>query len=293
MLVSLPIGYFILLSNLGKDPRKLLAGIILLFSIGPVTKYIVAGFYFGGGDILMHVKFIEQLLRSGDPATISSLYSLFPAYHILMASTSLITSLPAYDSLMIMGLICLSLVLLFIYVIIRAGAGSGDLTLPIFTILLLSLVPSISFYTSYFYPQSMAITLLVIFLYTSSAYTDDWGSIRFAIISIVVMTSLVLTHHLTIVLASVPIVLLPLIALYIRRADNFRVKGLQRKVVYPALIPITLLMIAAVTYWSYIGTKFVVALLHAAINVIPVGGAVNTGGGEYIGFGGVTANTDP
>ncbi|MUV57244.1 hypothetical protein [Halogeometricum sp. CBA1124] len=176
LLTLLPLGYLLLAFRLMvREPtKKLLPEIVALFTVPPLSKYLTTGFYFGDGDILFHILHVNQLLSRGTAAAIHGpvdQYRVFPGYHLLVGNLHLFTDLSVYDSILSLGIITYSLLvipLLFLLsqVVLRRLSLSLSIALGA------SLVYSISYHTTYLFPQSLVVPLL------SSSSSSCFDSLR-------------------------------------------------------------------------------------------------------------------
>ena len=181
-------------------PSKSLVGqILVLYTVGPVTRYLSTGFYFGSRDILGHTKAIQTLLATGRIGSIDavySTYSTFPALHVVSASVSAITGLPAYDSLMFLGAFAYLIATAAVIYLVREILSPTEAIGVGIVFGTLSIVQN---YASYFYPQAFATAAIVYFLYVTVRSESAPASVRFAlsVASVMAVVVLALSHHVS------------------------------------------------------------------------------------------------
>lgn len=173
--------------------------IAILFTVSPVTKYLSTGFYFGATDLLSHVRAIELLYRTGRLDAIGAAYSTysdFPALHVLSGAISAFTGLPAYDSLVLLGILIYTTVVIAVFYLCRAVLSPAE---SIAVTLVFSLLSIVHEYTTYFFPQALATALLVFLLYAvvrrkSIPSAEDTP---LSLATVLVTSGLVFAHHVT------------------------------------------------------------------------------------------------
>jgi len=160
------IAYQLLFVSVGKT---IVPQIAILFTVSPATKYLSTGFYFGATDLLSHVRAIELLYRTGRLDAVGAAYSTydaFPALHILAGAISAFTGLPAYDSLIVLGMLTYTTVVVAVFYLCRAVLSPTE---SIGVTLVFSVLSIVQNYTTYFFPQALATALLVFLLYAVGA----------------------------------------------------------------------------------------------------------------------------
>jgi hypothetical protein len=179
--------------------RGVVASVAALFTVGPITRYLSTGFYFGDVDVLGHVRAIELLVETGDVASVGTAYatySSFPGLHVVSGVISTVAGVPAYDSLMLLGTVtCLAAVVSTVHlgrVLLSPieGVGVG---------LVFAILSLIQFYTSYFYPQAFATTVLVVLLYVLARrnHTPPTFHYSLSVVAVGAVLVLALAHHVT------------------------------------------------------------------------------------------------
>ena len=291
LLLFLPAAYLVVGTQLptARAPVSFLGQLMVVFAVPLVAKYLVTGFYFGGTDTLVHVPAIEGLLASHSIRGIPGTYTYFPLFHVLLGSVSLLTTLPPYDSLVVTGILVYTLLVPVTYLAAREYFRSTRVARAVavgFTV-----APSVSYYSLYFFPQSLAIALFVVAaLVFVRARTARSNHRRYTVLFLVLLFATTLTHHLTYLL------LLPLVGVVVvvyglqAGLDSLRRVRSGERVRHRSsglLLPLVGLSMALV-YWSFsqraILTGFVVGLLGVV--------TVTTGGGTASYLFGVAPTTD-
>lgn len=254
-------GYLLLYLQLraGTGTRLLLFQTVLLFTLVPVSKYATTDFYFGSGDILHHVGYARELVAAGSTAGISSTYSSFPGLHLLTATVHLVTGLPVYDSLLSTGLayssfFTLPLVFLFAYHVSR------DARFAVLTTVMASTVTYVVYYTTYFFAQALAVPLFLFLVYLAyrigparrSLRSAHWTVLReaprWSLVALLVVLSILPTHHLTVILFTPVVVLLLAGTLAVERFGGNASEG-DGIAAFNAVPPVASIVLAPV-YWS-------------------------------------------
>jgi hypothetical protein len=250
LLVLLPLGYGLLAWQIvnGVPTNRLLAQTLVLFSLPPVFEYLTSGFYFGYGDIFKHVLWVENLMSTSQLSSIFSSYQLFPGLHLLIGSVSTITGLPPYETFILVGILSYAEAILVVYLL--AYVLFDTRLPPILVAIAATMLSTISFYATYFYPESLAVVLILNILLISLCVSVYPGYRRLSAIALILGCAVVITHHLTIALF-VPILVLYVVGLkllpYTPLTDDESVRaGTPLK---PRFILIAIVGLASVFYW--------------------------------------------
>lgn len=181
------------------DPRRELPQLTALFLLSPVVKYLTAGRYIGHGDLLTHVKLVDNITASGsiDAIATASYYDV-PGLHVIAATISSVSGLGAYDAVLVTGLVAFSLVVPAVYLLAYRITEDGVLALS--TAFAIVLFSDISFFVSYAFPQSLATVIIVVLMLLGSMVSRDAIKYRVTGIFVIVTLALSFTHHLTQVL---------------------------------------------------------------------------------------------
>lgn len=290
LVVALPLGYLLVVYQLlaGATTRVALPQAISLFLISPVTKYLTLGFYFSGGDTLFHVHHIERLLTDGSVMAISGeyighgLYSYFPGLHLFIGSLSSITGLDAYGALLAGGTLVYGvLVILLLYVFARVALQWSRVAL--YVALSATLLYPLSYFATYFFPQALAVPLLIFVIYIGFRATASQNSrpLNWTATGLLVMGSAVFTHHLSFILLTPIITILALLPIAV---SVFRDREFNRdSLFHPQIFPLVAGWIAAVTYWTVAADSFIINF-SLAIRSILEGFLIAESSSEAAGF---------
>ncbi|MFD1597917.1 hypothetical protein [Halobellus rarus] len=279
IVVGLPVGYSALILQLrrGVPTREFLAQAVALYALDPLTKYLSTAFYFGRGDIPKHVHYIDLVATTGTWRSIPELsfYHYFPGLQTLGGSISLLTGFPAYDSLMLTGIVTYAIVICVSYLLARLLFSAQPIALCV--ALGTSMLAPIHRYSVYFYPQAFAVALVLILVFLSVRYidADSTGYVEYLLLSAPLVVALWFTHHLTVVLF-VPI-LLCLVAIPILAERVFGVGDMIR----PRIPVLAIWVLGSVQYWLAQGV-FVSSLLDSVANVFSQGEIAESEAGATI-----------
>lgn len=251
VLVASVVGFSLVLYQWmrGGVSEWLVAQVAALFTLGPVTRYLSTGLYFGSRDVLGHTRAVKLLLGTGRITSIDvaySTYSSFPALHIASASVSAVSGLPAYDSLILLGTVAYLIATLALIYLVRTlvSPAAGVATGIVFATL--SLVQT---YASYFYPQAFATVIVVCFLYVLVREDSVPLPLRFplSVVSVVSVVVLSLSHHVTQILFAgiVGVLFVPSV---LARVGAGRRLGINERA--PRAVPLLLALTAGLTYLS-------------------------------------------
>ena len=179
--------------------KAVVSQIVVLFTVNPVTKYISTGFYYGETDLFGHVRAIELFTQTGQIEKIGEAYTTygdFPALHIVSASISSFTGLPASDSLLSLGILTYCATVLAVYYICQSILSSSHSVAITFIFASLS---TIYYHTSYFFPQAFATAIFILFLYIIIRRERSVQSFQpfLSITSALIVVTLAFAHHVT------------------------------------------------------------------------------------------------
>lgn len=278
IMFGLPVGYALLAFQIDKRvaPDWLLAQILALFALDPISKLLSTDFYFGRGDIPKHVRFAELIATTGTWRSIpeANLYHFFPGLQTLVGSVSLLSGLSEYDSLVITGIVTYLTVIVVAYLL--AGLVFDDRLLPICVALSVSVLGPVHRYSVYFFPQSLSVGLVLVVLLAAYRFDAVPGE-RYAthlLIASPVVVALWFTHHLTTVLFA-PLVLC-LIAVPVI-ADRYGLEGVRR----PRLFPLAAWIGGSVAYW-FLNGVFIRSFISDVRMVVAQAQASDTDAGAPI-----------
>lgn len=278
VVVGLPIGYALLVLQIGQRaaPDWLLTQIVALFALDPVTKVLSTDFYFGRGDIPKHVRFAELVTTTGTWRSIpeTTLYHLFPGLQTLVGSVSLLSGLSEYDSLVVTGIATYLVVVAVAYLL--AEMLFDDRLLPVCVALGVSVLGPIHRYSVYFFPQSLAVGLVLVVVLAAYRFDSVPGE-RYGthlLVASPIVVALWFTHHLTTVLFA-PLVLC-LVSVPVL-ADRYGFEGVRR----PMALPLAVWIGGSVVYWHLNGV-FVRSFINAVQMVVSQGQISDTNAGAPI-----------
>jgi hypothetical protein len=272
MLAFLPIGYSLVLVQLRGEraPRRLFPQLLALFSVSPATKYLNSGLYFGGGDLLFHTINIRRLLSRGTTAAMAGpvhRYSDFPGLHLFIGTTSAITDLSVYDAVLGLGILIYVLGALPV-VYLFATYLLPDRRTPLFIVFGASVLYPIIYHTTYFFPQSLGVVLLLFAVFAAyrSIEPDGTDHRTWTAICFIYIATVVFTHHLSFVIFTPILVVLGGVALVF--SAGFGSDRTFRQFVTPRYLPLCAGWMMAVVYWTVQSEYFIFNLTMATNRLI-------------------------
>lgn len=247
----------------GASPRWILAQATALFAVAPLTKYLTTGFYFGPGDNLVHVAYVSELLATGRTAGLER-YADFPGLHAIVGSFSLAGGIPPYDALLLSGILLYTVLVPLMYLLVVLT--TDDARLAAFVAVAVTLMQSVSFHATYFFPQALGMVFVMFVVYlTFRLNALEWAGDRVAATSLtaLVFLGLVVTHHLTFVLVAPMLVLVVAVPAVARVAYGEAGDHLSA----PRAIPLTVGGVLALAYWGY-RSEFLAELVTSFIVIV-------------------------
>ena len=227
---------------------RLLPQLVATFLIGPASKYLTTGFYFGATDLLGHVRAGQNLQRTGELTSIISAYPTyehFPGLHISIVGTSSFTGLEIYDSLLLLGLVAYSVFIVLVYLLF-AKVSSKDVAMS--ATVLFSAITQVSYYSNYFFPQAFATVLLIGLIYfaLNIGLSVSVRRTRLVVFSTLLGIGVIFSHHMTVILFSL------ILTLYFVGYTAVRLFQREAPVVEDTPQPFVLLFtgICALSYWT-------------------------------------------
>ncbi|WP_143421003.1 hypothetical protein [Halorubrum halodurans] len=234
---------FISTTYVQEDNKLAIVPPILIVAIILIRKYISTFFYFGDRDIISHVGITNKILSTGGINSINSLYRVFPGYHIEMAIVSLVSGLNSHTTIMMVGIIATCAVVLLMFLFSNRLMSNNR------TSYLISYLSATSwfvlFFGNYFIPQSLAVVLTTCVLligYQSHPFTAKISQ-RSTILGLIILFTLTISHHLTVILLLVPLSVVVLVEALLRYGEPSENNSIFLYLMF--LIPIT--------YWSFLG----------------------------------------
>ncbi|MFB6224916.1 MAG: hypothetical protein ABEI13_00485, partial [Candidatus Paceibacteria bacterium] len=247
LLVFFPIGFGLIGIQLYYTPSSplRLAETIGLFSTSIMTKYSEYYRLIGNGDMILHIEDVVSVILSGSIEPIGRGYSNFPVLHLLSGITSIISNLHAYDSLVMIGVFTSIFLILVFFAISRM---ISSVSVAIYVAFSATMLKPIHFYTTFVYPQSLAVIFAMYVLYVS--YRGEIVGRRgtFVVIGTIFSCSLILTHHFTIILMLPIVLMLTILPHLLSSIDNGIYDGYIER---PSPVLLWLSVIMALSYWTF------------------------------------------
>ncbi|WP_435156850.1 hypothetical protein [Haladaptatus sp. DFWS20] len=242
----------------------------------PMIKWLTSGLYFGYGDIFIHLRFVTELLSSNYVQFIPDLiYQSFGGFHSFIGSLRLISGLSGADSLYLSGVILYSVFPLITYLFAMSLSLNQLQAIAVATV-----IPSIylfPFFASYFFPQSLAIPLVIIGLYLVIRQSTSSG-IRFGLLGIMFIPALSFIHHFTYFLLIPILVLLFLLYWFVLRISPVQTESGFR-LNYPLFVAA---LVVIVVHWVILAKGiYIGGLIFALLDIVTTlfessGGGVQT-----------------
>lgn len=221
-----------------------------VFFLSGVTKIINTGFYFGYFDTLRHVRLIDEITQKGYLVVgndIVSEYYHYPVTHLVSVIIRLYSSLPSYESLMLLGLLTFTITIVLTKGIVQRVTKNAELST--FVGFGLTLTPAYHFYSLFPFPQSIAfaISIMLIFFLISNR-----GKLSFNICIYIIGTTLLLTHHLIFIILALVAGLLILNTFIINYRENTNMYTPGH-----LWVPVVPIFMSVVSYWVLIDRIFI------------------------------------
>ena len=269
--VVLPLGLGVVALQLRAEPSvpAILTQLSGLFLAGRLGKYLTTGFYFGGTDTFAHVAAVDTLLRTRSTAAIPHGYDLYPVFHFLVGAVRHATGLQSYDALVLAGIALFTLVVPLSYLLGWSVFGSQRLGLM--AALSVTVLEFFSYHALYFYPQALASVLILVGIYVSSRLryaADERGFRRLSVFVVALVTTMVITHHLTYLLfalvaaAAVPVAFARPY-LFDRPVPTGR-RWFRYRWLFPGVVGGVLLLV----YWSYSPSLITVGIVELSLALL-------------------------
>jgi hypothetical protein len=261
----LPVAYLLLALQIRRRVSRvwILLQTIALFLLSPITKYMSTGFYYARGDTIIHVGYIDRVMQSGTWTALpeTSLYIAFPGFHSFISSISVLAEIDPYDGYILAGIVLYAMAIVGVYLLARLILND---TLALYVALAMTLLRPSLIYSTYFFPQAFFTVLTVIFLYILFRARVSGADRSFLMAaSLLFVPSLILSHHLSIVLFLPAFVLLLTAPFVINRLSSFQLNEIGT----PQALPLALLIVGAGLYWL-LASNFVQVLLSAVSGIV-------------------------
>lgn len=220
-------GYLLVAAQLARENppvRSTLASLAVLVAVPAVAKYLTTDVFFAGTDTFAHIEALRRLFETNYTTALPHGYDLFPVFHLVVGAVSRFGGLPAYDAILLTGVAVTVTAVPAAYLVAARVLGDTRLALCVATAIALS--EFVAYHALYFFPQALAIGLLLVGLSAAAAIPAAARAVtvrRHAAYLLALVGVLVLTHHLTYVLFAVPlVVLLAAVGLRAKLASRFK-----------------------------------------------------------------------
>ena len=269
--VVLPLGYLVVGLQLRGDASvpTVLTGLWALFLAPRLGKYVTTGVYFGGSDTLAHVGAVEALFAAGYSTALPHGYDLYPVYHFLVGTTTAFSGLPVYDALVLTGIGLVSLVVPVAYAL--AATVFDDSRLGLAAALAVTVLEFFAYHAVYFFPQALASVLLLVLLTANAALFyagDERGYRRLSVFALLLVVTMVFTHHLTYLLfggVAAAALVVALVRPYLFGGElRDAARTLRFRRVFPGLVGGLVLL----AYWTYSPSIIVVGIVQLTAGVL-------------------------
>lgn len=145
--------------NVTKRKSIVLMAGVMLFSVTPLTVYLTTGLFFGNGDTLVHLQSVDILIESGDITEMPlERYHTTPGLHYLVAGAALVVGVGPYHVLIASGVLGYGTAVLLIALMARSLFGWRIAIGSLFAGIA---VTPMTFYSLYFFPQSLTVVMLI------------------------------------------------------------------------------------------------------------------------------------
>jgi hypothetical protein len=266
--VVLPVGFALVALQLRAEPSvpAVVTQLSALFLASRLGKYLTTGFYFGGSDTFAHVAAVDTLIRNGYTTSIAHGYDYYPVFHFVVGAVKHATGLPTYDALVLTGTVLFTLVVPLSYLVGTAVFGSTRLGLC--AALGVTMLEFAAYHAVYFYPQALAIVLLFVLVYLNRRLVDietERTYRRYSVFVLLLLGTMVFTHHLTYILFAVALTVTIPVALTRRVVFTGPTRSLFRyRLLFPGFVGAVLLL----TYWAYSPSIILVGIVQLTFGLL-------------------------
>ena len=267
--IVLPLGFALVALQLRGDPSvpSVLTQLCALFLAPRLGKYLTTGFYYGGTDTFAHVAAVDLLIEARYTPAIPHGYDLYPVFHFLVGAVTHVTGLPAYDALVLSGVALFTLLVPLAYLL--GTAVFGDARMGLLTALSVTVLEFFAYHAVYFYPQALAVLLILVAMYTNRRLLDTGavGTYRHhSLFALVLVATMVVTHHLTYLLFAVLAVAALPVALV--RSRLFPDGSVGRALSYRYLFPGFVGALFLLAYWAYSPSLILVGIFELTLGLV-------------------------
>lgn len=250
LIIATILNLIILCQIFSKEYNKNIVLIEMFLSI-LITIYSVTlkyPLYFGGTDILQHLIMAEVTYLSGHtiPNSLSSGYSHFPLFHILISQATYITNLDMPKAYFVITALIFSISIFFMYyILIRLTKNQKLSLLSVFVFYNLSVV---NYYGMYMITRTVAFIGFLILLYL--IYKKDTGhDLTYKLLTLLLAVFIVLVHQV-----STPQILAVMTLLL--ASEKIIVKLTDLRVKYIGYNYMLLFSVMFLAYWFHIAFVF-------------------------------------
>ncbi|WP_114576066.1 hypothetical protein [Saliphagus sp. LR7] len=206
--VFLPVGYLLTVDLIrrGGPTGSALGSIAVLFAVPVLAKYHTTGFYFGGTDTFAHVNALNRLAATGTIASLPYGYDYFPGFHLLAGAVSMLGHLRPYDAVLSTGTVVFVALVPTVYLL--ATRLFDDRRLGLAAALAVTAVDLVAYHALYFFPQALAIALVVVGFHAAASLPATRTARRrrgYSVYLVGLVCLLAITHHLTYVFLLGPV----------------------------------------------------------------------------------------
>ncbi len=221
-------------------------------------------YFGGGGDILFHMHYTSTIVESGYITAAMEGYRYFPLFHILVASGTILTGLDPQVAYFLFSGLSFSISIPLIYLIV--SQVTKDVHLPLVAALIYSQSQVFLFGGMYTGPREIC---FVVFLLTLYLLIRARTRQCFGIMAIALIPTLVFMHQITLAYISGVLLVFFIMEFVLHRDYNFT-----------GYIYLTVLTVAYLSYWYYIGaiSSAVAVLSSSIITPLPGVGLPSTPG---------------
>lgn len=203
--VLVPLGYVALFYQYLRADEvggSMLGQLGLLFATLGAVRYETTHFYFGNGDLVSHSAWTRDLVATGAADHLPTGYETFPGLHVASGVLSSIAGFGANDAILVLGVCSFGVLLATVFLFFDRYTGQSSTAF--LAVVFLSVSSTFVYYSTYFFPQSLAIALLFAVFYLA---TTAGATVRREeyLVWLSVVGAALLTHHFTFVV-TLPIV---------------------------------------------------------------------------------------
>jgi hypothetical protein len=248
-----PLAYFILISCYSGLilwqvlwPRPGWTNYLILAEILFLSLNLIWGvnlryaLYFGDTDTLVHMQLINTILQTGHVDSYL-FYKFYPLYHIYIAIGNEITGLSLETALFVIMGLAWQGGILFAFLLFRKLVNNK---LALIACLLYASSSQLVYYGSYSIARSLAFVFFIFWIHL--IFNQAQKSLRYLFLSLIVMSALILTHHLNVLYIIPVLVLIYLVQICLNRAR-------PERIINPYFI--CLLLICSLSYLVWVASE--------------------------------------